>query len=242
MSEQKQAGGASLTERAMEILQWDILSGQLKPGSRLRVIDLAEGYGIGATPIREALCRLTSQNLVTTIDRRGFRVRDMSYTDLEDITRTRLIIEREGLRLSMAHGGDEWEASVVAAFHRLRLHVERHGLTFFEGGAESDLVHRQFHASLIAGCGSQRIMELAADLYYQAYRYRRIMMKTFTDPDRFVAGHERLSRVVLSRNEAEALSLLENHLYATLKSVYPEGPPEGVRTNGKQRLEASAAN
>ena len=61
-----------------------------------------------------------------------------------------------------------------------------------------------------------------SDLYDQAYRYRRIMMKQFTDPDRFIASHERLAERVLNRGFDEARAELLLHIHSTLKYVYPE--------------------
>lgn len=210
----------TLTEQALETLQRDILSGKLKPGARLGVTELAHTYGIGTTPIREALSRLLSKNLIVATERRGFRVREMSYEDLRDITLTRFVIEREGLRLSMKQGDDEWAASIIASLHRLRLLVRRQQEGESLGGPEFDDLHQQFHASLLSACDSPRLMSLADNLYLQAYRYRATMMDSWTDPQQFIAAHEALANAVTERREAEAISLLEDHLTTTLRHVY----------------------
>ncbi len=212
--------GGTMTERAVDLLQRDILSGQLEPGQKLTVGDLTTSYGIGATPIREALSRLLSHNLITANGRRGFRVREMSRQDLADITHVRFVIEREGIRLSMLHGGDEWEASIVSHLHRLRLFVERAGPSFGEGGEEFDTLHRTFHAALLSGCRSPRITELASNLYNQAYRYRRISMSRLADPEHFVAIHRTLADAILARDTERAGALLQDHLNSTLRTVY----------------------
>lgn len=212
--------GGTMTERAVELLQRGILSGELAPGQRLNVMDLVALYGIGATPIREALSRLLSHNLITANGRRGFRVREMSRTDLADITHVRFVIEREGILMAMQRGDDAWEASIVGHLHRLRLFVERAGSAFGEGGEEFDALHHRFHASLLSGCGSPRIIALAENLYFQAYRYRRISMRQLADPDHFIAIHETLAEAVLARDEARAAGLLQVHLESTLRTVY----------------------
>lgn len=212
----------TLTEQALESLQRDILAGTLKPGARLGVTELAKTYGIGTTPIREALSRLLSQNLIIATERRGFRVREMSYDDLRDITLTRFVIEREALRLSMKQGDDEWIASIIASLHRLRLLVSRQ--TEGEGlrGPEFDKMHEHFHAALISACKSPRLISQANNLYLQAYRYRATMMGNWADPEKFIAAHETLAMAATERREAEAISLLEDHLTTTLRHVFPE--------------------
>ncbi|WP_303436116.1 GntR family transcriptional regulator [Salipiger sp. 1_MG-2023] len=210
----------TLTEQAVQRLHHDILSGKLPPGVKLGITHLVDTYEIGATPIREALSRLVSQNLIVASGRRGFFVRELSEADLIDITNTRLLIECEGIRLSMELGGDDWETDVLAQMHRLRLFVERHGSSFGEQHEDLDRLHRQFHASLLAGCGSPRIIQLADNLYSQAFRYRRILMGTWSDPDHYIANHKELADAVLARDLEHATTLNRTHLFSTLRRVY----------------------
>lgn len=215
----------TLTDRAIAMIQRDILAGSLPPGSRLGVVGLVQRYGIGATPVREALSRLASRDLIIAIGQRGFRVAPLERSDLADITRIRVVLETEALRQSIEAGGDAWEAAIVSSLHQLRRYVARHGSAFGEGTEEFDRLHKAFHSELIGACGSARLAQIISDLYDQAYRYRRIMMKQFTDPDRFIASHERLAERVLARAFTPAREELIAHVHSTLKYVYPETAP-----------------
>lgn len=223
MSENIEATGLTLAEQAAFRLQREILSGDLLPGSRLGVTELAQSFGMGTTPVREGLSRLVSQGLIVAIGRRGFRVREISREDLVDITGLRFVVEKEGLRLSFLRGDDGWEAEILSALHRLSSFVRRHGLAKNEGSPEFDHLHKTFHGALIAGCGSDRIQQAASQLYDQAYRYRRLMMKELTDPDLFILEHQELADVALERDFERAADLLHTHLETTLRYVYPAG-------------------
>lgn len=212
----------TLTDRAIAALQRDILAGDLPPGGRLGVVGLVKRYGIGATPIREALSRLASRDLIIAIGQRGFRVAPLERGDLLDITRIRVVLETEALRQSIAQGGDAWEAAILSGLHQLRRYVARHGAAFGEGTEEFDRLHKGFHSALIGAGGSTRLAQAISDLYDQAYRYRRIMMKQFTDPDRFIESHERLADRVLERQFEPARAELVDHIHSTLKYVYPD--------------------
>lgn len=222
---QSSTNGETLAERAEQLMQKDIMAGTLKPGTRLAVTELADRYGVSSSPIREALSRLAARNMVAAVGRRGFRVQELSYEDLADITRVRILVELEALRLSMRLGGDGWEANVIGALHRLRLNVQRAGAEFGQGGAEFDALHHAFHAALIGGCGSPRLIDLAHDLYNQAFRYRQINMQGMADPESFIGMHNVLAKAAISRDEERVFALLRNHLNTTLLNVYPEGPP-----------------
>jgi DNA-binding GntR family transcriptional regulator len=215
----------TLSERAASRIQRDILAGHLAPGARLGIAELVERYDIGATPLREGLSRLVARGLIVAIGQRGFRVADVSRDDLADITKIRSVIEVEALRLSMQHGGDAWEAGIIAALHQLRRHVERSGKHFSEGAEDFDRLHKGFHTSILQACGSPRLLAAHSDLYDQAYRYRRVMMRGFDDGTKFFKNHQMLGECVMARDIDPACSMLVSHLESTLSFVYP--PEEG---------------
>jgi DNA-binding GntR family transcriptional regulator len=214
--------GDTLSERAAALIEADIVSGVLAPGSRLAIADLAAHYSIGATPLREGLSRLIARGLIVAIGQRGFRVSEISREELADITRLRVLIECEALRESIARGDGAWEGAIVAALHRLRRYAEQNGEGLREGSPEFDALHKGFHTSLIAQCGSPRMLDAHSYLYDQAYRYRRIMMKTFEDCDEFVRDHHELTELVVTRRSREAEAKLTAHLTTTLALVYPD--------------------
>lgn len=214
------AASDTLSERAATSIERDILAGALEPGSRLGIHALSAQYGIGATPLREGISRLVARGLVTASGQRGFRVASVSRADLEDITALRTVIETEALRRSMELGDEGWEAGILAAQHRLSQKLLRDPETMREGAPEFDALHKAFHRSLIAACGSERMLALQDDLYLQAYRYRRVMMGRFESPDLFVAVHRELADLVIARDMDAAMEKLRGHLGSTLEVVY----------------------
>jgi GntR family transcriptional regulator, carbon starvation induced regulator len=213
------AGADTLSERAAGILERDILDGKLRPGSRLAIADLAQQYDIGATPLREGLLRLVSRGLIVAIGQRGFRVAGVSREDLLDITRMRVVVEVEALRLAMANGGDAWEANILSALHQLRRFVERMEGGLHEEPEDLDRLHKGFHTALLEACGSPRLLAAHADLHDQAYRYRRLMMRGF-EGQRFLEVHQQLAEHVIARDPG-AREMLADHLESTLSYVYP---------------------
>jgi DNA-binding GntR family transcriptional regulator len=213
--------GDTLSERAAAMLERDIIAGRLKPGSRLAITELVQHYDIGATPLREGLSRLVSRGLIVAIGQRGFRVASVSREDLSDITRMRVVIEVEALRLAMEQGDDAWEANIISALHQLRRHIERVGVKFREGAEDFDALHKSFHTSLLQACGSIRLLAAHSDLYDQAYRYRRVMMRGFDSGERFAEVHHELAERVIARDAAKARTMLAEHLESTLHFVYP---------------------
>ena len=220
---QPAAEAATLSERAATLVEHDILTGHLAPGARLGIVDLVQRYDIGATPLREGLSRLVSRGLIVGIGQRGFRVAEVSREDLLDITVMRTAVEIEAIRLAITQGDDAWEAGILSALHQMRRHIERTGNDFREGAPDFDRLHKGFHTTLLAACGSQRMLNAHSDLYDQAYRYRRVMMRAIASGEGFVREHQLLADCVLSRDIEGSQTMLAAHLRSTIGFVYPSG-------------------
>jgi len=84
----------SLAEQARHLLETQIISLQLTPGTLLTEKDLARITGIGRTPVREAVQRLASDGLVQVLPRKGLMVTALRRTDLVNILEARKVLER----------------------------------------------------------------------------------------------------------------------------------------------------
>ena len=82
----------SLSEQAAEIIRKQILSREIKPGTRLIVDVLAEKIGVSRTPVREGLHQLTTGGLVV-YNGNQYMVRKFTRKDVEEIYEIRLALE-----------------------------------------------------------------------------------------------------------------------------------------------------
>lgn len=88
----RQFGEAHWTEVSSRILGL-VISGDLPPGSWIRENDLASRLGVSRTPIREAFRELVGVGVVEVVPRRGTRVRSYDAEEIEQIYRSRAVIE-----------------------------------------------------------------------------------------------------------------------------------------------------
>ncbi|MEX1168448.1 MAG: GntR family transcriptional regulator, partial [Hydrogenophaga sp.] len=189
-----------LVEQAFARMRKDVLAGNFAAGSKLKVDELQKAYGISSSPLREALSRLAQEGLVRADERRGFRVSPVSATDLTDITRMRILLDVPALKDSINEGKDDWEANIVAAFHRLEKIESR----LSDGPAVLDeewsALHRGFHMALIAACPSQRQLAWSASLFDQAERYRRFSARYRKTLKRKSVEHRQIMEAALLRD------------------------------------------
>ncbi|MDX8437478.1 FCD domain-containing protein [Mesorhizobium abyssinicae] len=209
----------TLAQKAYDALRHDIIRGELPPGRPLRLADLGERYGMGFSPLREALNRLQAERLVTAESLRGFRVAPLSLDELHDATSLRIVIETEALKASIKNGDDAWASGIVSSLYALNVQAAR-------TGPEADIWtlekrHHAFHRALLAGCNSPWTLEFFERLYAATERYRiPVLLASARPVGRDVqAEHGALAEATLDRDADKASVLLEQHYLRTVEDL-----------------------
>ncbi|MER6620257.1 MULTISPECIES: GntR family transcriptional regulator [unclassified Streptomyces] len=89
-------GGAvtrsTLRQQIADALRDEVLAGRLQPGQEFTVKEIADQYGVSATPVREALVDLSAQGLLDADQHRGFRVHEYSADDFRGMIEARTLV------------------------------------------------------------------------------------------------------------------------------------------------------
>src|ERR1700722_1214116 len=115
-------GHRTLAERAFETLPSAIITGRLRPGTRLPIEELAQLLRMSPMPIREAVRRLDAAGLVENIPPPGARVTELSITDLSEVFEARLALELPAIRRAAERftPADEAQArACLVALHKM---------------------------------------------------------------------------------------------------------------------------
>ncbi|MEP3304469.1 MAG: GntR family transcriptional regulator, partial [Roseibium sp.] len=109
----------SQTNDAYAVLRRSILDCEFAPDSPLVISSLKARFGLGWTPLREALPRLEAEQLVRFEPNKGYRVAPATIAGLKDLQVARTTVETTLLAQSIERGDDGWEAELVGAHHLL---------------------------------------------------------------------------------------------------------------------------
>lgn len=83
---------STLRQQLADALRDEVLAGRLKPGQEFTVKEIAEQYGVSATPVREALVDLSAQGLLDAVQHRGFEVHEYSEGDYRNMVEARILV------------------------------------------------------------------------------------------------------------------------------------------------------
>ncbi|MFI8947522.1 GntR family transcriptional regulator [Streptomyces sp. NPDC053750] len=108
---------STLRRQIADALRDEVLAGRLQPGQEFTVKEIAEQYGVSATPVREALVDLSAQGLLDADHHRGFRVHEYSVDDFRGMIEARGLVT-DGMFLVLAddrRGGPDPDDPRIAA-------------------------------------------------------------------------------------------------------------------------------
>lgn len=225
-----------------DLLHHDIVSGVFAPGQPLRIAAMTARYGVSATPLREALSRLTEKRLVVAEPNCGWRVAPVSLEEFVDLQAARLSIELTLLQDAMARGGVEWEAGIVAAHHRLARAVAPVGdAEDLETRQIWVAAHDDFHNAMLSAAKSHWLKDFHRQLVQQVKRHHQALL--FLTRDRrgpetealvqsalSVARHTTLMDLVLARSWPEAEAAMKAHIAESVdifRGLFGAGTVEG---------------
>ncbi|WP_371498253.1 GntR family transcriptional regulator [Kitasatospora sp. NBC_00374] len=99
----------SLREQIADALREEMMAGRLPAGRNFTVKEIAELYGVSATPAREALVDLAAQGLLRAEHHRGFTVPEFGWTDFVEIFEARTLLTDSAIRqLLVRPTGYDW--------------------------------------------------------------------------------------------------------------------------------------
>ncbi|MDW5415081.1 FCD domain-containing protein [Iodobacter sp. CM08] len=222
----------TLSDQMVKAIRRDILLGRFLPGDKLQMNELKQYYQVGGTPIREALVQLVWQHFVVMEPQKGFRVAPISLDELRDILTTRRAIAGIALEKAMQRGDEEWELSIITAFHRMeRIQLDQPDVDYEEWGER----HIAFHIALIQACNSPMMLSTLESIYNQLERYRHIWLNG--DLDQVTRYHDHgehkvIMDAVLARDLQLSLQRIEEHYQHVIdlaESLSPENFSERVK-------------
>jgi DNA-binding GntR family transcriptional regulator len=216
---------STLRQQIADALRDEVLAGRLQAGREFTVKEIAEQYGVSATPVREALVDLSAQGLLEADQHRGFRVHEYTVEDFRGMIEARSLVI-DGMFQALDHGhrgyqelNDPRAAAAVAGVRRRGEEAQRAAgagdLTILIG---YDL---RFWRELSAMFGNPYLADFLHRLRVQSWVCTVQHLRVLTDlRGRLWSGHTELvdalarrdtatARTIVSAYNADSLALIE---------------------------------
>jgi DNA-binding GntR family transcriptional regulator len=206
----------TLADVAARRLAQSIVTGELVQGQKLNEAELAESFGMGRGPLREALRHLEGMRLVKRIPNAGARVVVLDRKTLSDLYAVREILEGLACRLAAAQMSDDEIAQLNALLDKHEEQIEKQGGKVYSQ-SEGDL---DFHYQIVRGSRNQMLMDLLGGEQYQLLRMCRF--RTSRNAQRTKPAlnqHRQIVDALVHRDGELAEMLMRRHIQGAWHSI-----------------------
>jgi len=190
----------SLAEQAYCRLEEQLVTLRFAPGQLIGEKDLVDKAGIGRTPVREAIQRLSVEGLLQVLPRKGLMVTPLRRSDLSQIIEARRVLER----LMVVKAAERATPDQRRALRILASHLEA-------AGNDLDLFFRLDHRldELLEAACSNRFLVKALTAMHSQCRRLWYLHRQRLDLPRSAQLHGGLARAVADGDGAGAIRALD---------------------------------
>ncbi len=155
----------SLSELAYQRLRNHILWGTIRPGSTLSIRKLSEQFGVSPMPVRDAVRRLATEELVEVFPRSSTRVARVSLERVKEIFEVRSRLEALAARLAAPH------LTPVELAHLEKLPKKLDRAAAANRAEDWHRLNEELHLLIFRKCGNSLLRRMAQDLWERNFRH-----------------------------------------------------------------------
>ena len=196
----------SLSQQAHERLKRKIVSLELPPGAVIDEASLREELGLGRTPIREALQRLSQEKLVVIVPRRGTFVTEIGILDLQELFEVRVVLEGLAARLAAARGTESQWARMERALAAMDAAGDDYETLI--------AIDEKCHQIIYDAAGNDFLRDTLLTLYALSLRLWYFFLDRIGRMEHAVAEHTAVLEALVAGDGQLAGRLMEKHIRA----------------------------
>ena len=216
-------GYSSLRESVYSKIKKKILIGEMKPGTRIVEVTLAESLGVSRTPVRESIRQLEKEGMVTVIEpRRGSYVSDVSVKDMVDILEVRGELEALAAALASERATEEeiMEMERISGLYREAI---------YDNDTENIIKYDElFHKKIVGASGNKSLIAVSETIQDMALRFRYLYYDDFSRYENMPSEHRHILDAIRSKDMNKAKEVAVSHV-ANLKEFVKEEGEHGFR-------------
>jgi len=214
----------SLTDQAYQRLRAAIRNGALEPHRFYPLGEVATGFGISRTLVREAVLKLAHDGLLEILPQRGFRLPHISAAEAAEVFELRSLLEGRTVE-KLAEKSSPEEAQ------RLRMIIKRQQRLVNEPARFLE-VDEEFHLTMLNLAGFRRAREFIATLRDVIWSLGFTALSSPGRLDDVIAEHTRIVECIERHNVSAARAALTAHLESTYAQIQPD-QRGGARRSGQ---------
>jgi len=215
MSEQE--GRMTLREHVYDKLKRKLLTGKIKPGTRMMEVDLAEELGVSRTPVREAVRQLEKEGLVRIDPGRGAFAQEVSVQGIIDTLTVREDLDALAASLACER--------IKKADEQKLLELTDKYQDAISNGDLDQMIHADeaFHRKIVKLAGNKTLSMVAKTVQAQVQRFRYLYYEDLKNYQNMPTEHREIINALMSGDSRLARRIADEHVKRLKDFVIKEG-------------------
>ncbi|MFH1300633.1 MAG: GntR family transcriptional regulator [Planctomycetota bacterium] len=191
-----------------------VIRGEFPIGHRMVIQNLAEQFGVSATPVREALVELASIGIVENLPNRGAVMREFGVAQIREIYQLRRILEVEAVRTACGKIEPRLLADLASEFAAIA--KEPRDKNWSQKAMSLDI---KLHSLIAEHCGSVRLQDELRRYNTLVQAIREVVDNESQAQEKALSDHAEIIGALQSNDCDKAAQEMEQHIRNTANLV-----------------------
>lgn len=197
----------------LEVLETEIVSGEIAPGARLNEVALAQRFNVSRTPVREVLQNIVSRSLAERVPFKGVVVRDFKPERIRSMFEA--MAEIEALCGGLA--AERMQGSALTQLEQI--HRQMSEMAEHKAAKDYEMANSEFHALIFRGAANDDLGQMAFDMRLKLAPFRRSQLYQVDRMLRSNQEHALIVELLRSGNRPGVEQALRQHLRGAAEVV-----------------------
>lgn len=201
------------SEMVYKALRKAITEGEMKPGERYSIAEIADKYGVSRSPVSEAVKLIKAQDLIEILPNVGFEIRMLSREEIEEVLNIRGALEGLAIRKVIKNITSKEMDLLRVLLKKIEKAVQTVDLeSYLEANEE-------FHFTLYKTAKSRKLDVALQEYWLHEVWYAKDISKITKKVTILIEDHQRMLQVIENKEFEQVQKLIEEHIEHCLDIV-----------------------
>ena len=176
-------------------LQQAIYTEKIKSGEKITEREIVKEFGVSRTPVREALCMLTTTGLIKFIPDKGFVIGKLTAKEIKNVMETRMVLEMFALRLAIQRIKPTEIRNLNLLLSKMKRAVKNKDIVKVFN------ISNLFYDQIILASENEELFNFIQLLNNKIYHFRNISFSTPNELEEYFTEHEKMLKALINKDE-----------------------------------------
>ena len=176
-------------------LQQAIYTEKIKFGEKITEREIVKEFGVSRTPVREALCMLTTTGLIKFIPDKGFVIGKLTAKEIKNVIETKTALERFALRLAIQRIKPTEIKNLNLLLSKMKRAVKNKDIVKVFN------ISNLFYDQIILASENEELFNFIQLLNNKIYHFRNVSFSTPNELEEYFTEHEKMLEALINKDE-----------------------------------------